>query len=76
MAFRDLLLYLYTDELDFDDSVKLLVDVLHKAKDLELTRVVLHCEQHCQRGLSTQNAVMLIMQTEYAFEVLRESALR
>ena len=44
-AFRALLLYLYTDELAFDDSVELLVDVLCKAKELELTRVANYCEQ-------------------------------
>jgi speckle-type POZ protein len=76
-AFRALLRYLYTDELAFDDTVKLLVDVLRKAKELELTRVVNHCEQRCERGLSAQNAVLLFMQAdEYALEGLRESALR
>ena len=76
-AFRALLLYLYTDELAFDDTVKLLVDVLRKAKELELTRVVNHCEQRCERGLSAQNAVLLFMQAdEYALEGLRESSLR
>ncbi len=42
---RALLLYLYTDELAFGDTVKLLLDVLCKAKELELTRVYNHCEQ-------------------------------
>ena len=57
--------------------MKLLVDVLRKAKELELTRVYNHCEQRCQRGLSAQNAVLLFMQAnEYALEGLRESALR
>jgi hypothetical protein len=77
MAFRALLLYLYTDELAFDDSVKLLVDVLRKAKELDLTRVYNHCEQRCQRGLSAQNAALLFSQAdEYALDGLRESALR
>jgi hypothetical protein len=76
-AFRALLLYLYTDKLAFGDTVTLLVDVLRKAKELELTRVYNHCEQRCQRGLSAQNAVLLFMQAnEYALEGLRESALR
>ena len=76
-AFRALLLYLYTDELAFDDSVELLVDVLCKAKELELTRVANHCEQRCERGLSAQNAVLLLMQAdEHGLEGLRKSALR
>jgi hypothetical protein len=49
-GFRALLLYLYTDELAFDDT--LLVDVLRKAKELELMRVYTHCERRCQRGLA------------------------
>jgi speckle-type POZ protein len=74
-GFRALLLYLYTDELAFDDT--LLVDVLRKAKELELTRVYNHCEQRCQRGLSAHNAVLWFMQAdEYALEGLRESTLR
>jgi len=74
---RSLLLYLYTDELAFGDTVKLLVDVLCKAKELELTRVCNHCEQRCERGLSAQNAVLLFMLAdEYALEGLRKSALR
>ena len=39
-VFLVMLLYLYTDELTLDDSVKLLVDVLRKAKEVELTRLV------------------------------------
>jgi sugar lactone lactonase YvrE len=74
-AFRALLLYLYTDELAFDDT--LLVDVLRKAKELELTRVYTHCERRCERELSTQKAVLWFVQAdEYALEGLRESALR
>ena len=74
-AFRALLLYLYADELAFDDT--LVVDVLRKAKELELTRVYNHCEQRCQRGLSAHNAVLWFMQAdEYALEGLRGSALR
>jgi hypothetical protein len=74
-GFRALLLYLYTDELAFDDT--LLVDVLRKAKELELTRVYTHCELRCQRGLSAHNAVLWFMQAdEYALEGLRESTLR
>ena len=55
-AFRALLLYLYTDELAFDDT--LLVDVLRKAKEVDLTRVYTHCERRCERELSTQKAVL------------------
>ena len=70
-----LLLYLYADELAFDDT--LLVDVLRKAKELELTRVYNHCEQRCQRGLSAHNAVLWFMQAdEHELEGLREIALR
>ncbi len=76
-AFRALLLYLYTDELAFGDTVTLLVDALRKAKELELTRVYNHCEQRCELMLSAQNVVLLFMQAdEYALEGLRESALR
>jgi hypothetical protein len=57
--------------------VKLLVDVLRKAKELDLTRVVNHCEQCCECGLSAQNVVLLFMQAdEYVLEGLRESVLR
>ena len=74
-AFHALLLYLYADELAFDDT--LVVDVLRKAKELELTRVCNHCELHCQRGLSAHNAVLWFMQAdEYALEGLREITLR
>ena len=70
-----LLLYLYADELAFDDT--LLVDVLRKAKELELTRVCKHCERRCERELSTQKAVLWFVQADaYALEGLRESALR
>ena len=58
----------------------LLVDVLRtlrKAKELELTRVYNHCDQHCQCGLRAQNTVLLFMQTdEYPLEGLQESTLR
>ena len=74
-AFRALLLYLYADELAFDDT--LVVDVLHKAKELELTRVYNHCELHCQRGLSANNVVLWFVQAdEYALEGLRGSVIR
>jgi BTB/POZ domain-containing protein 9 len=74
-AFRALLLHLYADELAFDDT--LVVDVLRKAKELELTRVYNHCERRCQRGLSAHNAVLWFMQAdEYALEGLREITLR
>ena len=77
---RGLFLYLYTDELDFGDTVTLLVDVLRtlrKAKELELTRVYNHFDQHCQCGLRAQNTVLLFMQTdEYPLEGLQESTLR
>ena len=43
-GFRALLLYLYTDELVFDDT--LVVNVLRKAKELELTRVYTHCDMY------------------------------
>ena len=70
-AFRALLLYLYTDELTFDDT--LVLDVLRKAKELELTRVYNHCERRCERGLSAHNAVLWFMQAdEFALEGLRE----
>jgi hypothetical protein len=69
-AFRALLLYLYTDQLAFDDT--LLFDVFRKAKELDLTRVYNHCERHCQRELSTQNAVLWFVQAdECALEGLR-----
>ena len=74
-AFRALLLYLYADELAFDDT--LVVDVLRKAKELELTRVYNYCERRCERGLSAHNAVLWFMQAdEYALEGLREITLR
>ena len=74
-GFRALLLYLYTDELVFDDT--LVVNVIRKAKELELTRVYTHCELHCQRDLSAHNAVLWFMQAdEYALEGLREITLR
>ncbi len=43
-GFRALLLHLYTDELAFDGT--LVLDVLCKTKELELTRVYNHREQH------------------------------
>ncbi len=74
-GFRAPLPYLYTDELVFDDT--LVVDVLHKTKELELTRVYTHCELRCQRGLSAHNVVLWFMQAdEYALEGLREITLR
>ena len=74
-AFRALLLYLYTYELAFDDTF--VVDVLRKAKELELTRFYNHCERRCQRELSTQNVVLWFVQAdEYALEGLRGNALR
>jgi speckle-type POZ protein len=74
-GFGALLLYLYTDELVFDET--LVVDVLPKANELELTRVYTHCELRCQRGVSAHNAVLWFMQAdEYALEGLREITLR
>jgi len=72
-AFYALLLNFYTDdsELAFDDM--LLVDVLRKSKELELTRAYNHCERRCERrcerGLSADNAVLWFMR-------LREITLR
>jgi hypothetical protein len=53
------------------------VDVLRKAKDLELTREYNYCEQRCERGLNAHNAVLWFMQADkYALEGLREITLR
>jgi hypothetical protein len=74
-AFRALLLYLYADELAFDDT--LVVEVLSKAKELELTKVYNYCERRCERGLNAHNAVLWFMQAdEHALEGLREITLR
>ena len=49
------------------------MDVLRKAKELELTRVYKHCERRCQSGLSAHNAMLWFMQAdEVALEGLRE----
>merc|ERR1740121_1070596 len=61
-AFRSLLRYLYTDELVFEDAE--LVDVLRKAREIDLLRVIKHCEGRLGKRIRVQNAIELLIEAD------------
>ena len=54
-AFRTLLRYLYTEELELNDEV--VIDVLRKANEYHLVRAYNLCMRYCARHTSPSNAV-------------------
>ena len=63
-AFKAILRYLYTDELTFDDAV--VVQVMRKAREIQLERVFALCLKHCVESLSPTNAVERLVQASRA----------
>uniref|UniRef100_A0A0G4HJQ8 BTB domain-containing protein n=1 Tax=Chromera velia CCMP2878 TaxID=1169474 RepID=A0A0G4HJQ8_9ALVE len=73
-AFKALLRYLYTDELQFPDEH--LMEVMHKAKEIQLDRVYEYAVRRASRLLSVHNVVeWLVKADEYGMEELRKAAL-
>ena len=74
-AFKAILLYLYTDCLDFEDEE--VVHVMRKAMEMQLDRVYNHCVRHCARKVSVHNSVLWFSQADqFRLADLRESAKR
>ena len=55
VAFKRLLAFVYTDDLELDDAV--VVDVLRKAEEYQLERAYSLCMRHCVRHVGPTNAV-------------------
>jgi sugar lactone lactonase YvrE len=73
-AFHALLRYVYTDQLEFDDS--LILSVMRKAHEISLDRVYDHCLRHCCRNISVHNALIWFVQAhEFGLDVQRAAAL-
>jgi speckle-type POZ protein len=73
-AFKSLLRYLYTDELQFADEH--LIDVMRKAKEISLERVYNHTVQRCRRDISVHNVVGWFVQAdEHGLEELRSATI-
>ena len=71
-AFRAILRYLYTDELNFTDD--LLVDVMRKAKEMQLERVYNYSVRRCRRGIGVHNCVAWFVKADaYGLEELRSA---
>ena len=73
-AFKAILRYIYTDELAFNDDD--IVQVMSKAREIQLNRVFDFCLKHCVQSLSPGNAAKWLMQAdEHAIDMLRAQAL-
>jgi len=73
-AFRAILRYLYTDEPAFDDVD--VVQIMRKAREIQLDRVYALCLRHCTERLSPFNAANWVMQaSEFDLGELRSAAL-
>ena len=71
-AFRAILEYLYTDQLEFDDAD--IVDVMRKAHEMSLTRVYNFCVLRCRRHMSVHNAIIWFVNAHvHQLEDLRET---
>ena len=69
-AFHAILLYLYTDRLNFSDDE--VINVMRKAKEIEIERVYNYCTRHCFRAVKEQNVVIWLVQAHmYGLEELR-----
>eukprot|EP00613_Pedinella_sp_CCMP2098_P022885 CAMPEP_0171685226 /NCGR_PEP_ID=MMETSP0991-20121206/2137_1 /TAXON_ID=483369 /ORGANISM="non described non described, Strain CCMP2098" /LENGTH=542 /DNA_ID=CAMNT_0012272863 /DNA_START=179 /DNA_END=1807 /DNA_ORIENTATION=- len=74
-AFKALLRYIYTDVLEFDD--KDVLNVMAKAKEMQLERVYSHTVWYCHQNVCVGNAVLwLIEADELKLDHLRELTLR
>ena len=74
-AFKELLGYLYTDALRFKDEH--MIDVMRKAKEIQLDRVYNHAVRHCHKSISVKNATMWFIQADqYKLDELREMAFK
>merc|ERR1711959_287741 len=78
-AFRQILLYLYTDCLEFDDEE--VVHVMRKAHEMQgvgcktLERVYNRCVRQCARNKSVHNCVLWFSQADqFKLDTLREEA--
>jgi len=73
-AFKALLRYIYTDVLEFDDEDVL--NVMAKARELQLERMYNHTIWYCHHNVCVDNAVLWLIQAdELKLEHLRESTL-
>ena len=69
-AFSELLAYLYTDVLRFEDEH--LIDVMRKAKEMSLDRVYIHIARRVRQTMSVHNVVgWLVKADEYGLEDMR-----
>jgi len=74
-AFRSILRYLYTDELQFADED--MMDVMRKAREMQLLRVCNHTIRQCTHGITLNNAVLWFVKAdEYKLDEMREVTLR
>ena len=65
---------MYTDELSFDDAV--VMEVMRKAREIQLERVFAFCLKHCVESLSPTNAVeRLVQASEFGLDELRAPVL-
>jgi len=63
-AFRKVLAFLYTDTLELDDDV--VIDVMCKAREYDLTRAYNICMRYCIRGAQSSNAVSWLLKADEA----------
>lgn len=75
-AFRQLLRYLYTDELIFSDEH--LLDVMLLAQKMVIDRVMNHCLLYTSRNINAANVVQWLLWSNQhnGFEDLRKRAFR
>jgi len=63
-AFKDLLKYLYTDNMEVDDAV--LFDLAKLSDQYRVERLHSHCIRQLFKGITVQNAVMRLVQAHTA----------
>ena len=74
-AFRQLLAFLYSDALELDEEV--VIDVMRKAREYDLTRAYNMCMRFCLRNATSANAIPWLLRADAAhLDELREVMLQ
>jgi sugar lactone lactonase YvrE len=74
-AFRSLLAYLYSDSLELDDDV--VIDVMQKAREYQLTRAFNMCVRYCRLHVQSTTVVPWLVTADTArLDELREAMLQ
>jgi hypothetical protein len=75
LAFRRLLGYLYSDTLQLDDEV--VIDVMRKAREYDMTRAYNMCMRYCLRHTCSSNAIPRLLHADAVqLDELREAMLQ